>query len=118
MVNVLPEMMSEEEDGAGYIRHPPSYCSDALNAFIVKLDTGLQSKCTKHRRLERTLGYPREKPDPSQCKKWMVWSTPLPNDEQENELSTLQKISFNASDSEVNSFGVVNVTKINDICCN
>ena len=44
----------------------------------------------------RLLGSAREKPVPSQCKKWMLQSTPLPNDEQENELSTSQEISFNA----------------------
>ena len=42
------EMMSEEEEVTDDIRQPPSYSSDALNAFIVKLNTRLQSKCTDY----------------------------------------------------------------------
>ena len=60
---VTPDMMSEEEEeGNGNIRHPPSYRSKGLNKFIAKLDKRLDTKQSKHSRVARRLGSPREKP--------------------------------------------------------
>lgn len=67
---VTPDMMSEEEEeGNGYIRHPPSYRSKGLNKFIAKLDKRLDTKQSKHPCVARRLGSPREKPLPHMCKK-------------------------------------------------
>lgn len=72
---VTPDMMSdEEEDGAVYIRHPPSYRSDALSSFIVKLDSRLEAEGggTAHPRTERRLGSPRQKTAPPLAAKWTI----------------------------------------------
>ena len=70
---VTPDMMSEEEEeGNGYIRHPPSYRSKGLNKFTAKLDKRLDTKQSKHPRVARRLGSPREKLLPHMCKKWVI----------------------------------------------
>lgn len=66
---VTPEMMSDEDrEGSVYIRHQPAYRSDVLNAFIKKLDSRLDSRGSNggaHPRLQRRLGSPRDKPNPT-----------------------------------------------------
>ena len=71
--DVTPEMMSEEEeDGEGYVRHPPSYRSEGLTKFITKLDQRLDMRQSKHPRVARRLDSPLEKPLPHMYKKWVV----------------------------------------------
>lgn len=89
-------MSEEEEDGDSYIRHPPSYRSESFNKFIDKLDQRLQSKHSKHPRLERRLGSPRNKLVPVQCKKWMVKT--VNNEDQESTRSKDQSLEGTESD--------------------
>ena len=62
--DVTPDMMSEEEqDGEVYVRHAPSYRSNALNRFISKLDHRLDTDLpkTSHPRLDCRVGSPHDK---------------------------------------------------------
>ena len=72
--NITAEMMSDEErDGDCFIRHPPSYRSEKLNRFLLKLDERADTKAkTGDARFKRRLGSPREKTVPSGIKGWMT----------------------------------------------
>ena len=90
------DMMSEEEEGdngSSYIRHQPVYRSNAFNTFIEKLDRRLNTQSSKHPRLERRIGSPREKPIPTQCKRWML------NNEEEPEADCAVTDSSTDSDN-------------------
>ena len=62
--------MMSEEDGEGYVRHPPPYRSEGLTKFITKLDQQLDMRQSKHPRMARWLGSSHEKPLPHMYKKW------------------------------------------------
>ena len=73
--DITPTMMSEEEkEGEVYVRHPPTYRSQAFKKFIEKLDQRLNASTdkSKHPRMDRRLGSPRERPIPPGCKKWII----------------------------------------------
>lgn len=71
--DVTPDMMSDEEQiGENYVRHQPSYRSDALNKFITKLDNRGDKKMSAHPRTKRTMGSPRKLCPPSHARKWTV----------------------------------------------
>ena len=71
-------MMSDEEKvGETFVRHPPAYRSDRLNAFINKLDARLSKTTSSHARHPRVLGSPVTKKVPSAAKSWMVKEQPI-----------------------------------------
>ena len=60
--HITVEMMSDEEKRDNvYVRHQPSYRSDALNAFIKKLDRRSDSATGNHAKFERKIGTPTNK---------------------------------------------------------
>ena len=95
-------MSEEEEEGNGYIRHPPSYRSKGLNKFTAKLDKRLDTKQSKHPRVARILGSPREKPLPHMCKKWVIKDLREREDEQRTADSE-HRSSHSESDGEMNT---------------
>ena len=95
-------MMSDEEKvGDNYIRHQPSFRSERLNRFILKLDHCLESTPSRHARHTRILGSPVEKTAPVRAKKWMIKpSENADNHEGEAENPPSNEESFELSDEE------------------
>lgn len=90
--DLTPEMMSDEEvDGDVYVRHQPSYHSELVNKFILKLDTHLaRGDKGNHPRKKRRLGSPRNKPIPRCAKQWTVKKETNANPESPEIASTDQ----------------------------
>ena len=65
-------MSDEEKVGETFVRHPPTYRSDRLNAFVNKPDKRLSKLTTGHARHPRVLGSPVTKSVPASAKPWMV----------------------------------------------
>ena len=100
---VTPDMMPEEEEnGEVYVRHPPSYRSTNVNKFIHKLDSRLIPK-SKHPRVERMLGSPRERSIPQKCKKLMLKRFHPVNEEEP--IATASDSDSSESDSLGNTSG-------------
>ena len=67
--HITVEMMSDEEKRDNvYVRHQLSYRSDALNAFIKKLDRRSDSATGNHAKFERKIGTPTNKSVPKGAK--------------------------------------------------
>ena len=68
-------MSDEEENGEGFVRHPPSYRSEVLNNFIAKLDSRYDKTQQKTQpRKKRVLGSPVKKAVPHNAKNWLLKS--------------------------------------------
>ena len=65
-------MSDEEESGDTYIRHQPSYRSELLNNFILKLDSRCDAAKNTQPRKKRVIGSPVKKPVPRKAKNWVL----------------------------------------------
>ena len=99
--DVTPEMMSEEElDEGVYVRHQPSYRSEALQRFINKLDARLDAEKGTHPRLERRLGSPHVKSAPVVTNSWVIKRDSENDDNGHNEQTGINS-DVDTSSSEI-----------------
>lgn len=95
-------MMSEEElDEGVYVRHQPSYRSEALQRFINKLDARLDAEKGTHPRLERRLGSPHEKSAPVVTNSWVIKKDNDNDDNEHNEQTGIITSDVDTSSSEI-----------------
>lgn len=81
--DVLPTMMSDEEEGDGgeFAVHRPVWRSHDFNILLQELDERALSSNPKRPRYTRTIGSPRSGDPPSEAKRWMIATpdSPAPN---------------------------------------
>ena len=72
---MTPEIISEEEleEENIYLRHPPSYRSNLMIKFIIKLDIRVEATIKRvNARIERQLALPKVLPIPKFAKDWTI----------------------------------------------